>query len=388
MFNSLTIFKSHRRAFLTKGIAATASTGLFGFTTISGKPRVTETCLGSASDAIILLLDLLFSVLDEAYVEAGKNLRRASLNCADALQELYNEIDELVAKIKSRRTASDAGRRMEELLEIGRTNVRFLRSAEPRGGGTPLVLASLALINEEVSKAAQDLLPSGDIVLDEDAKRILQKIIDTVRVSRDVPAATRLAEKQYSVEIALIRERVAIIKDAIFDASAAAESDSKTQARKRMNDAITALNQMPMNSDPSSNPREPAAKIMIKCLQGARTWVEMGSHSVPIVVDDKTGKIMLNPSIKKHHTGEGMEASSSYMNMPAPAQGVGGLLGNLCGPNNLGRRCACYWAAGMAWLSSQNADERFNLIDGALIKFTCNPSSNKTSLVKALAGKR
>jgi hypothetical protein len=361
-----------RRSFLHGGLAAGTGAGFFRTVSATADP-----CLGSASDAIVLLLDLLFNVQDEAYVEAGKKLRAASVLCADTLQSLYDEIDKLAKRITPQKSSSVTMQRMSELLEFGRTNIRLVKNSTISSAHA---FASLAMINQEVSNAAQDLLP-----LDDEARRILKRIIDISHKAREVPEVTRQAQRDYDAQIQIIRANFQAVRAAIFAAATAAEHDVKTTATEQIEHAIKALNTIPANR--GSSVRIPAATIMVQCLEGARTWVNNGPRSIPIFFDESEKKVKANPNAKKHHSPFDNAFRGRFGAMTISSQGVSGLLSGLCLPDNLSRRGACYWAAGMAWLRHpQYFEGRVFLIAGALTRFPCDPGSAKDSLIKALAG--
>lgn len=369
-----------RRSFLSQAIVGVTGATLLNEASRAKSQQPDKPCLGSASDAIILLLDLLFEVQGEAYIEAGQELRRESLNCADTLKIFYDDIEDLLKRLKEKQSGT-SHQRISDTLQLARSNMRLVTAPGLTAPQLRLALASLSVVNKEISDAAQDLLPSGQIVLDEEAKKILQRIIDFAHRAKTVPEATRQGEKNYSEKIAVIRENFQTARKAVFDASTAAESNTKSEAQVHVNAAITALRMLP--NPPSTSTRKSAVDRMIECLEGAMVWVEVGAQSVPIVFDKLDGKIKLNPAFKKHHA----EMENEPATDSAFVQGVGGLLDVLCQPNNRSRRGICYWAAGMAWLRHpQNAQGRIFLIAGALTRFACEPVAAKDELIKALAG--
>jgi len=391
MSESNQLTKYARRKFLAGGVVAASFGALVPFVkAVSETEAPAEAYLGSASDAIIMLLDLLLSVQSEAYIDAGGKLRTASLLCAETLEALFTEIDLLVSKIKVKKSEQAlAAQRMKELVELGRRSTRLIPgSIDAHGRSTTILLASLSVITEQVSQTAQGLLPQGEIVLDEDAKKTLERIIELVRQAREVPTATKDAEREYGTKTLAIRKNIDSLRNDIFAASSFAEANDIKNAETHIISAIGTLESL-MGTASSTEEAWAGTKAMIQCLEGARTWVTtIGPKGTPITVDEK-GKITLTTEKRKHHSASVIALSSSTGEppIPTPPQGVGGLLDAICKPNNWSRRGVCYWAAGMAWLRHpQDGNGRLLVLQGALVHLLCDPYNHKDMLLRTLAG--
>lgn len=270
-----------RRQFLRRSAISGLGAGLMLNAPSAGAVSVPLECEPSASDSLFLYIDLLGKIQSEAFSDAASKITSAARDCYQTLDSLYQKLDLLIVELKGRRVRAHA-EQMRNAVELGKAQIELIRTLPSSGQSAWAALgATLGMVESQVTSRAQDLLPSGRIVLTPKAKELLEEITTLVRDFRSVPESTKKATDAHQDRVAEISSLTSQIRDLLFAASSdAAEADlsanpalaqqAKLRAAKNIDDACAKLEQLRVPANKARQSELTSVDLLVKVLQGTK----------------------------------------------------------------------------------------------------------------------
>jgi hypothetical protein len=173
--------ESKRRTFLKLAVG-----GAFGSVLVTHSADARDSGLRtpcgviSASDSILIYINMVFLILNEAYRSKGKRDIKKLADCMKAFKLLYEKIDQLCVELGNSRMTTQAGQ-LGELAEVGRANLRLIdRSVSYSRDAMRPILAGLSVVGQQLCWQCQKLLPEGEIKLSQRARTLLNDIIELI----------------------------------------------------------------------------------------------------------------------------------------------------------------------------------------------------------------
>lgn len=270
-----------RRRFLGRSIISGLGAGLFLHTPTASAATASPECDASASDSLILYIDLLGRVQSEAFSAAATPITIAAKDCSTTLDTLYEKVELLAVELRGRRVRAHADQ-MRQAVEFGKAQIRLFKTAQASADKSWAVLAAtLNLVQSQVNRNAQELLPPGKITLTPKAKELLQDIMSLVRDFRSVPESTRTAADEHQNRVNEISKLSNDIRDLLFAASAdAADADlsgdpglaqqAKARAARNIDEACAKLEQLRVPANRAARSESTSVDLLVKVLQGTK----------------------------------------------------------------------------------------------------------------------
>jgi hypothetical protein len=273
-----------RRRFLRRSVVSGLGAGLVLNAPGTSAASVPAECEPSASDSLLLYIDLLGRIQSEAFSAAAGAITSAAKDCYGTLDSLYLKIELLMVELKGRRVRAHA-EQMRNAVQFGKAQIELIRTLPANGQKTWAALgATIAVVGTQVDRGAQDLLPSGRIVLTPKAKELLEEIMILVRDFRAVPESTKRATDAHQDRVNEISRLTNEIRDLLFAASSdAADADlsanpalaqqAKLRAAKNIDDACTKLEQLRVPANTARRSELTSVDLLVKVLQGTKPSV-------------------------------------------------------------------------------------------------------------------
>jgi hypothetical protein len=273
--------QTDRRTFLGLSMISGLGAGLLLHAPATSAATVSLECNPSASDTLLLYIDLLGRVQSEAFSAAATTISGAAKDCAGTLDTLYEKVELLAAELKGRRVRAHA-EQMRQAVELGKAQIQLLKTAPASGRTSWAALGeTLSMVGTQVNRSAQELLPPGKITLTPKAKELLQDITTLVRDFKSVPDATRTAADQHQERVNQISKLSNEIRDLLFAASAdAADADlssdaavaqqAKARAARNIDEACAMLEQLRVPPDRKKRGEMSPVDLLVKVLQGTK----------------------------------------------------------------------------------------------------------------------
>jgi len=275
--------KLDRRRFLSSSVISGvgAGVGLALHAPATSAASSTLECEPSASDSLLLYMDLLGKVQSEAFSAAATLITGAARNCYTTLDLLYEKVELLAGELQGRRLRAHV-EQMRDAVSLGKAQVQLIRTSPTNVQKTwPAVAASLSLVGSQVNRTAQDLLPPGKITLTPKARQLLAEIMTLVRDFQSVPADTKKAADEHQNRVNEISKLTNEIRDLLFAASSdAADADltgqasiaqeAKARATRNIDDACAKLEQLRVPADKARRNELSSVDLLVKVLQGTK----------------------------------------------------------------------------------------------------------------------
>ena len=375
-----------RRLFLTRSVAFGVGTGLVLSAPGANAATFDSECEASASDSLILYLDLLVKVQSEAFSGAARIISGAARDCYATLDALYKKVEALEAELSNSHGKAQV-QQMRQAIEIGKAHVAVLKASFAHSRNPSVGLATaLTLIGNQVTQNAQEMLPPGKITLTPKAKKLLEEVMGLVRDFHEVPKNTQQADDAYQARVTEISTLTNKVRDLLFAASSsaadadlskssAAAQEAKARAAKQIDDAcanLELLGSKPGAARLGDNAGRPTAvDLMVKLLQGTKKMLGAMNASLRDGSGQKSMRMVsarfaASESVPESNYSRVQRALNSHCPWGTPFKTL---------------HCLCLILGALAYT---DPDTRLPLIAGVLVFFPCG-DGDKGGLAQALA---